>query len=453
MLFSIKNEKNIGKKSDFILKICYNKEKYARGRRIKAKEITMKKTYLREYAKLLVKSGIAVKKGDIVIINAGLDQPEFVKMCVEECYRAKAARVMVEWSYMPLTKINVNHMNTKLLGRVEAFEEAKLKYRLDNNVAMLHIVSDDPDGLKGINQKRYAKSMAEKMKVIKPYRDAMDNKYKWCIAAVPGNEWARKVFPGERTSAAVEKLWNAILLASRVTDKEGKLLDPIEEWDKHNKSFLRRCEILNAAGLCELRYKASNGTDLRVGLIENGSFMGGGENTLGGEYYNPNIPTEEIFTSPKAGVAEGIVYSSMPLSWRGEIIDNFSMKFENGRVVEVKAEKNEELLKKMVSMDEGASMLGECAFVPYNSPIRESGIMFYETLFDENAACHFAIGRGFTNTIVNYDKYTNEEMKEMGINDSALHVDFMIGTKDLSIVGIKKDGGELVIFENGLWAF
>ena len=413
----------------------------------------MKKTYLREYAKLLVKSGIAVKKGDIVIINAGLDQPEFVKMCVEECYRAKAARVMVEWSYMPLTKLNVNHMNSKLLGRVEAFEEAKLKYRLDNNVAMLHIVSDDPDGLKGINQERYAKSMAEKMKVIKPYRDAMDNKYKWCIAAVPGNEWARKVFPKERTSTAVEKLWSAILLASRVTDKDGKLLDPVAEWDKHNKSFLRRCEILNEAGLCELRYKAANGTDLKVGLIENGSFMGGGENTLGGEYYNPNIPTEEIFTSPKAGVAEGIVYSSMPLSWRGEIIDNFSMRFENGRVVEVKAEKNEELLKKMVSMDEGASMLGECAFVPYNSPIRESGIMFYETLFDENAACHFAIGRGFTNTIVNYDKYTNEEMKEMGINDSALHVDFMIGTKDLSIVGVRKDGSELVIFENGLWAF
>ena len=413
----------------------------------------MKKTYLREYAKLLVKSGIAVKKGDIVIINAGLDQPEFVKMCVEECYRAKAARVMVEWSYLPLTKLNVNHMNSKLLCKVEEFEEAKLKFRLDNNVAMLHIVSDDPDGLKGINQERYAKSMAAKMKVIKPYRDAMDNKYKWCIAAVPGNEWAKKVFPGERTSIAVEKLWNAILLASRVIDKEGKLLDPVAEWDKHNASFLRRCEILNKAELVELRYKAANGTDLKVGLIENGSFMGGGENTLGGEYYNPNIPTEEIFTSPKAGVAEGIVYSSMPLSWRGEIIDNFSMRFEGGKVVEVKAEKNEELLKKMVSMDEGAAMLGECAFVPYDSPIRESGIMFYETLFDENAACHFAIGRGFTNTIVDYDKYTNEEMKEMGINDSALHVDFMIGTKDLSIVGIKKDGGEMVIFENGLWAF
>ena len=420
---------------------------------IKQRKKDMKKTYLKEYARLLVRSGIAVKKGDIVIVNAGLDQPEFVKMVVEECYRAKAARVMVEWSYLPLTKLNVNNMSSKLLGKVEAFEEEKLKYRLENNVAMLHLVSDDPDGLKGINQERYAKSMAEKMKVIKPYRDAMDNKYKWCIAAVPGDAWAKKVFPGERTSVAVEKLWNAILLASRVTDKDGNLLDAVVEWHKHNLSFNRRCEILNKAELCELRYKAANGTDLRVGLIENGSFMGGGENTLGGEYYNPNIPTEEIFTSPKAGVAEGIVYSSMPLSWRGEIIDNFSMRFEGGKVVEVKAEKNEELLKKMVGMDEGASMLGECAFVPYNSPIRESGIMFYETLFDENAACHFAIGRGFTNTIVNYDKYTNEEMKEMGINDSALHVDFMIGTKDLSIVGIKKDGSELVIFENGLWAF
>ena len=413
----------------------------------------MKKTFLKEYARLLVRSGIAVKKGDIVIVNAGLDQPEFVKMVVEECYRAKAARVMVEWSYLPLTKLNVNNMSTKLLGKVETFEEEKLKYRLENNVAMLHLVSDDPDGLKGINQKKYAEGMASKMKVIKPYRDAMDNKYKWCIAAVPGEAWAKKVFPGERTSVAVEKLWNAILLASRVIDKEGHLLDASVEWMKHNASFNRRCKILNEAGLVSLRYKAKNGTDLTVGLIENGSFMGGGENTLGGEYYNPNIPTEEIFTSPKAGVAEGIVYSSMPLSWRGEIIDNFSLRFENGRVVEAKAEQNEELLKTMVGMDEGASMLGECAFVPYNSPIRESGIMFYETLFDENAACHFAIGRGFTNTIVDYDKYTNEEMKEMGINDSALHVDFMIGTEDLSIIGIKKDGSEFTIFENGLWAF
>jgi aminopeptidase len=413
----------------------------------------MKKTFLRQYAKLLVKCGIAVKRGDVVIVNAGLDQPEFIKMVVEECYRAKAARVIVDWSYLPLTKLHVNNRSVKELGKVEAFEEEKLKYRLEKNVAMLHIVSDDPDGLKGINQKKYAQSMVEKMKVIKPYRDQMENKYKWCIAAVPGVEWAKKIFPEDRASVAIEKLWRAILQTSRVIDADGNLLDAVAEWDKHNESFLRRCDILNKEGLVELRYKASNGTDLRVGLIENGSFMGGGENTLGGEYYNPNIPTEEIFTSPKAGVAEGIVYSSMPLSWRGEIIDNFSMRFEGGKVVEVHAEKNEELLKTMVGMDEGAAMLGECALVPYNSPIRESGIMFYETLFDENAACHFAIGRGFSNTIVDYDKYTDEQIKEMGINDSALHVDFMIGTKDLSVIGVRKDGSEFEIFKDGLWAF
>ena len=413
----------------------------------------MKKTVLREYARLLVKSGIAVKKGDYVIVNAGLDQPEFVKMVVEECYRAKAARVMVEWSYQPLTKLNVNNMSQKLLGTVEAFEEEKLKFRLEKNPAMLYLASDDPDGLKGINQKKMAASMIAKQKIIKPYREKMDNKYKWCIAAVPGNAWAKKIFPGERVSVAVEKLWSAILLASRVIDKDGNLLDAVGEWDKHNENISKRCEILNNAGLVELRYKSANGTDFRVGLLENGNFLGGGEHTLGGEYFNPNIPTEEVFATPKAGVAEGIVYSSMPLSWRGEIIDNFSMRFEGGKVVEAKAEKNEALLNTMISMDEGASRLGECAFVPYNSPIRESGIMFYETLFDENAACHFAIGAGYTNTVKDYQNYTKEQLTEMGVNDSALHVDFMVGTDDMSIIGIKKDGSEFVIFENGLWAF
>ena len=413
----------------------------------------MKKTYLREYARLLVKCGVAIKKGDPVIINCGLDQPEFIKMLVEECYKAKASRVIVEWSYMPLTKLHVNNRSAKELGKMEDFEIAKLQYRLDKNPAMLHIVSDDPDGLRGINQKKYGEMMKAKMKIIKPFRDQMDNKYKWCIAAVPGDAWAKKIFPEDRVSIGKEKLWSAILQASRVIDKDGKLLDAVVEWYKHNASFERRCKILNEAGLVELKYKSKNGTDFKVGLIENTVFMGGGENTLGGEYYNPNIPTEEVFISPKAGAAEGIVYSSMPLSFRGEIIDNFSIRFEGGRAVEVHAEQNEELLKAMISMDEGAAMLGECAFVPYNSPIRESGIMFYETLFDENAACHLALGRGFTNTVVDYDKYTNEEMKAMGINDSAIHVDFMIGTEDMSIVGVKKDGSEFVIFENGLWAF
>ena len=413
----------------------------------------MKKTIQREYAKLIAKSGVAVKKNDAVIIQADLDQPDFIAMLVDECYKAGAERVMVEWSYQKIQKLHIRHQKAKVLGKVEDFEEAKIKYRLEKNPAMIYILSDDPNGLAGINQAKYSKAMQERMKVIKPYRDQMDNKYKWCIAAVPGAAWAKTVFPGERTSVAVEKLWKAILMTARVIDKDGNMLDADIEWFHHNRNFAKRCEILNKAGLKALKYKASNGTDLTVGLMEQGTFLGGGEYTLGGEYYNPNIPTEEVFTTPKAGEAEGIVYSSMPLSWRGEIIDNFSIRFEGGRAVEVKAEKNEELLKQMISMDEGACMLGECALVPYDSPIRNSGIMFYETLFDENAACHFAMGAGFTNTVKDYAKYTREETKAMGVNDSNIHVDFMIGTADLSVIGIKADGSEFPIFVDGNWAF
>lgn len=413
----------------------------------------MKKTIQREYAKLIAKSGVAVKKNDAVIIQADLDQPDFIAMLVDECYKAGAERVMVEWSYQKIQKLHIRHQKAKVLGKVEDFEEAKIKYRLEKNPAMIYILSDDPNGLAGINQAKYSKAMQERMKVIKPYRDQMDNKYKWCIAAVPGAAWAKTVFPGERTSVAVEKLWKAILMTSRVIDKDGNMLDADIEWFHHNRNFAKRCEILNKAGLKALKYKSSNGTDLTVGLMEQGTFLGGGEYTLGGEYYNPNIPTEEVFTTPKAGEAEGIVYSSMPLSWRGEIIDNFSIRFEGGRAVEVKAEKNEELLKQMIAMDEGACMLGECALVPYDSPIRNSGIMFYETLFDENAACHFAMGAGFTNTVKDYAKYTREETKAMGVNDSNIHVDFMIGTADLSVIGIKADGSEFPIFVDGNWAF
>ncbi len=414
----------------------------------------MKKTVLKAYAKLIARSGVSVRKKDIVIINAGLDQPDFVNMVVEECYRAGAQKVIVDWSYPAVSKTNIKYMKPAVLGKVESFEEERLKYRLEKNPAMIYLLSDDPNAFKGIDQKKYANAMKEKMKVIKPYRDQMDNKYKWCIAAVPGVAWAKMVFPGVRASVAVEKLWEAILYTSRVIDKDGNLLDPIAEWDKHNSSFAQKCKVLNEAGLVALEYKASNGTDLKVGLMDEGIFLGGGEYTLGtNEYFNPNIPTEEVFTTPKAGECDGIVYSSMPLSYNGEIIDNFSMRFEGGRVVEAKAEKNEALLLEMIGMDEGAAMLGECALVPHDSPIQNSGIMFYETLFDENASCHFAIGRGFTNAVRDYDKYTNEEMKKMGVNDSAIHVDFMIGTADMSIVGIKKNGERFEIFKNGNWAF
>lgn len=407
----------------------------------------MKKTVLRKYARLIALSGAAVKKGDGVVIVAELDQPEFVKMLVEECYRAGASKVEVEWNYDPLTKIHVRHRSLKTLSTVEEWEVAKLEHRQKTLPVMIYLVSEDPDGQNGINREKNAKAIAARSKVIKPIRDRMENRYKWCIAAVPGEAWAKKVFPDLKKNAAVEKLWEAILFTSRVTD------DPVEEWRRHDEDLAARCAHLNSLGLESLEYHASNGTDLKVGLIENSMFLGGGEKTLFGEFFNPNIPTEEVFISPKAGCAEGIVFSSKPLSFRGELIEEFSVEFKDGKVSEVHAEKGEEALRKLVSADDGAAMLGECALVPQKSPIAESGVTFYNTLFDENAACHLALGMGFANCIVDYEKYSLSECREMGINDSMIHEDFMIGTDDLDITGITKDGKRVPIFKNGNWAF
>ena len=408
----------------------------------------MKKTVLRSYARLIARAGGNVQKGQDVIIRASLDQPEFVRMLVEECYACGARMVRVEWSDLAVTKITQKKASLKTLSTMEEWEVAKLKHESETLPVTIWLESDDPDGLKGVNQAKMSKAAQAKYKIRKPYRDAMENKYQWCIAAVPGKKWAKKIFPNERASKAEELLWEAILSTSRVDD------DPIAAWDKHNADLLKRCEYLNSLGIKSLHYTASNGTDFTVGLIPEATFQGGGENALGsGIYFNPNIPSEEVFTSPMKGEAEGIVYSSRPLCYNGVLIDNFWIRFENGKAVEVGAEKNEEALRELIKMDENAAYLGECALVPYSSPIRESGLLFYNTLFDENAACHLALGRGFTNLLRGYENMTEEEAHKMGINDSIVHEDFMIGTADMSIVATTIDGKKVKIFENGEWAF
>lgn len=408
----------------------------------------MNKLQMRRYAKLLAKTGINVKKGQWVVVQAELDQPEFVEMVVEELYRAGAGKVSVEFAHQPLSRLHYKFQKTETLSKLEKWEVEKLELRKKELPAMLYLESEDPDGLKGIDQEKFTQVRSDRMKVIKPYRDAMDNRYQWCIAAVPGKEWAKKVFPTLSVPRAVDKLWDAILEASRAAGA-----DPVREWARHNDEIAKRCDYLNRLGLVSLEYKSSNGTDFKVGLLPDALFMGGGEEDLNGRYFNPNIPSEEIFTSPKAGDAEGIVYSTKPLSYQGELIENFSIRFEKGRAVEVKAEKNKELLEKMIAMDEGAAMLGECALIAYDSPINNSGILFYNTLFDENASCHLALGHGFTNCVRGYEHMTKEELTAKGINDSMIHVDFMIGSKDLDIVGVTKAGDRVQIFKNGNWAF
>ena len=407
----------------------------------------MKKTVLREYAKLIVRSGINVQKGQDVLVYAGLDQPEFVQMVVEECYKAKAREVTVFWDYQPLQKIHTRYQSVKTMGTVTEWQKARQQHYCDTLPCRLHIISEDPDGLKGVNMQKVAKARQMTYPIMKPYIDQREGKQQWCIAAVPGAAWAKKVFPGMRTSLAMEKLWEAIIATSRVNE------DPVKAWEEHNADLSKRCAYLNSLGIESLHYTAENGTDLTVGMIPEAVFCGGAEVSRQKITFNPNIPTEECFISPMKGKAEGIVYSTKPLSYQGQLIENFSIRFENGKAVEAKAEKGEELLNTMISMDEGAAYLGECALVPQASPICQSGLLFYNTLFDENAACHLALGRGFPDTIKDHHNKTLAECRDLGINESMVHEDFMIGCDTMNIDAICADGKIVPIFRNGNWAF
>lgn len=407
----------------------------------------MQKTKLRAYAKLIAKKGANVQKGQVVWITAALDQPEFVEMLVKECYALGAKRVTVDWQYLPLTVLDSKHISLKELSSVEEWQKQKMQYQADNLPVRIYLDSDDPDGLDKADQEKMAKARMAQYPIKKPYIDAIENKYQWCIASVPSKAWAKKVFPNEKTTKALEKLWEAILTTSRAIG------DPIANWTQHNSVLHNKCKILNSLNLRSLHYTSAQGTDLTVELLPQADFLAGSETTLGKNIeFNPNIPSEEVFTTPKAGAAEGIVYSTKPLSYQGVLIENFSFEFKNGKVVKVNAQKNQAQLEQMVAMDEGAKMLGECALVPQNSPIAESNILFYNTLFDENASCHLALGRGFSNCIKDYEKYSQDDFDKMGVNNSMIHVDFMIGSDSLDIVGTTADGKQVQIFKDGKWS-
>ena len=407
----------------------------------------MKKTVLRDYARLIVRCGVNVQKGQTVLIHADLDQPEFVKLVAEEAYKAKAKEVTVLWNYQPMQKIHTRYQSVKTLAEVKQWQIARQEYYCQELPCRIHLISEDPDGLKGVKMKKLAQARQLSYPILKPYMDRRENRQQWCIAAVPGAAWAKKVFPGLPKGKAVEKLWEAILFTARVQN------DPIRAWEQHNADLKARCDYLNSLGIESLHYTADNGTDLTVGMIAEGCFRGGADTSLQGISFNPNIPTEECFISPMKGKAEGIVYATKPLSYQGQLIEDFWMRFENGKVVEARARKGEELLNTLTSMDEGAAYLGECALVPESSPVAQSGLLFYNTLFDENAACHLALGMGFADTIQDFQNKTLDQCRALGVNDSMVHEDFMIGCSTMNIDAITRDGQAVPIFRNGNWAF
>ena len=407
----------------------------------------MKKTIMRKYARLIARTGANIQKGQPVKLYISVEQHEFATILVDECYKAGASKVMLEWEHQPLTKLDYRYRTLKSISKVEAWEEEKLKLMTEELPCRIYVLSEDPDGLKGINQTKMQKARIARYPIIKPYRDAIENRHQWTIAAVPSYKWAKKVFPELSKTQAYNKLWEAILATVRLTETN----DPAKEWEMHNRSFKEKSDWLNSQKFDYLHYKSSNGTDFKAWLIPQGRWCGGCEETKQGVVFNPNLPTEEIFTSPMAGKAEGKVVSTKPLSYEGQIIDNFSITFKDGKAVEWEAEKGYELLTKMITMDETSGMLGELALIPKNSPINESGILFYETLFDGNASCHLALGAGFNDCIEGHLDMTNEECRALGINDSMIHVDFMIGSDDMEITGYK-NGKAIPIFVNGTWA-
>ena len=408
----------------------------------------MTKTMQKKYARLIARVGANIKKGQPVRIYAEADQHEFITILVGECYKAGASRVEVDFAFQDITKLNYRYRTLKSLSTVPAWQEERLKQMVEEVPCRIYIESEDPDGLAGVNREKMQKSQMARYKITKKYSDALENKDQWCIAAVPSYAWAKRVFPNETKTKAYNMLWDAILETVYVTKDN----DPEEAWKNHNANLKKRTAYLNDKKFDYLHYKSSNGTDFKAWLIPESHWCGGGETTLSGNFFNPNLPTQEVFISPKKGFAEGKVVSTKPLSWQSQIIDDFYITFKDGKAVEWDAKVGKDLLDKMLSMDEGAKYLGELALIPHDSPIANTGILFYNTLFDENASCHVALGRGFCDTIDAFEEKSLEECQALGVNDSMIHVDFMIGAPDLEITGYK-DGVAYPIFKDGNWAF
>ena len=403
---------------------------------------------LRKYAKLAVKTGVNIQENDVLVINSPIETANFARLIAEEAYNLGAKDVVVHYGDQQLTKIKLENSSIETISNLPEWFGESYNYYARIGACFISISANDPDGLKGISVDKigaYQKSRSLALKEY--YENSMSNKNRWCVLSYPTVPWAKKVFPELSDNEAFEKLFKAILNASRVTTA-----DPIKAWDEHNSELKKNLDFLNANNFKSLTLTNSIGTNLTVELPYNHTWAGGLEKSTSGIGFNANIPTEEAFTLPKKDGVNGIVYSSKPLSYGGNLINNFSMTFKDGKVIDFTAKEGYDVLRQMLDSDEGAKYLGEVALVPYDSPISNSNLIFYNTLFDENAACHLALGKAYP-CFKDAATLSKEDLEERGTNESNIHVDFMIGTSDLSITGLTHSGEIIQIFKNGNWAF
>lgn len=408
-----------------------------------------KNQMLKKYATLAVKMGVNIQTHDTLVINSPIDCSEFARAIATAAYKEGAKNVVVHYNDQKMQKIILNNSSIETLSDVPSWVSESYNSYARDGANFISISSSDPDAFKGVPVEKIAATQKAKQLALKEYYEkAMSNKVRWCVLSVPSEAWASKIFPELTIEEAMEKLWIVIFSVVRV-DTE----DPVEAWVNHNKNLNEKISFLNKNSFETLHYKNNKGTNLTVELPTGHLWLGGGEKSTSGIEFNANMPTEEVFTLPKRDGVNGTVVSSKPLSYGGNLINDFSLTFKDGKVIDFSAKEGRDVLKQLLDSDESAKYLGEVALVPVDSPISNSGIVFYNTLFDENAACHFAFGKAYPCCLAGGTEMTDEELAKNNANNSIIHVDFMIGTDDLEITGITKNKDSVTIFKNGNWAF
>lgn len=406
--------------------------------------------FIENYADLLVRTGVNIRPGQTLVINSQLHTAEFARLCAVKAYEAGAKEVVMNWNDEKSGRIFYDMASDEVFDEVKAWKVAFNNHYAEIDAAFLTILSDDPNIFEGVEPSKMSRMNKAYAEHLKPYRSKlMSNKVAWCLGSVPSESWAKKVFPELEVDKAMEALWDAIFKATRAD-----LEDPVKAWEAHDGNLREKLNRLNDIRFEKLVYKNSIGTNVEVKLPETHLWYGGADTHVVKNYrFVANMPTEEVYTLPKRDGVNGKIVSSYPLVYNGVLIKDFWFEFKDGMVVDFGANENQNMLDEILAMDEGAKRLGEVALVPYDSPISNLGLLFYETLFDENASCHFALGEAYPICIEGGEDMSEEELIEKGANVSDTHIDFMVGTEDLDIVGITKDGKEVQVFKNGNFAF
>ena len=402
-----------------------------------------------KYVELVIQKGINIQKGQILVISSPVEVYDFTRKLVKQAYELGASEVVVHWNDEVVGKYKYVYGAEDIFDTFPEWQKESMEYYRKKGAAFLSVYATDPDILKEVDKTRVARFQKAKSLALKEYyENVMGNSNQWCVISVPTQAWAKRVFPELSTEVAISDMWKLILKIVRA-DKE----NPILEWENHLNTLKARMDYLNKKRFAKLIYRNSLGTNLEIGLPEGHKWISGGEKSKAGVEFVANIPTEEIFTMPHREKVNGVVVSSKPLIYGGSVIDKFTLTFKDGEVINYSAEVGEEILGKLLSMDENSKYLGEVALVEYDSPISKSERVFYNTLFDENASCHLAFGGAYPVCLENSEGQSEEELKERGMNNSLTHEDFMIGTEDMEIVGIDSEGRETTIMKNGNFVF